>query len=255
MQCPGDEITIHPMGSLLKKIYTRCEDRVVSNIIVVPWIRNRMFKLPHLTVRPRTYDACVFTEVFFREVYDIPLALEPKFIIDTGANVGYASIFFANKYPSATIVAVEPEEENFRTMEKNTEQYPSITCRKEGVWHKDALLRVWNKDAGSWAFSLEEVEDEAQAEMKGVTITEIMKQAGVDRIDILKVDIEGGEQELFSENLDSWLPNVDVLLIELHERLREGCGDNFHAAMEQYGFTKIQEKEGREFIWRNKKYL
>jgi tRNA1(Val) A37 N6-methylase TrmN6 len=68
-------------------------------------------------MRKNPYDYATFEEVLLREDYNIDFGFEPRTIIDGGANIGLTS-FFANKYPQADIVAVEPEEGNFEMLRK-----------------------------------------------------------------------------------------------------------------------------------------
>jgi len=70
-----------------------------------------------------------------------------------------------------------------------------------------------------------------------------MKQFNVDHIDILKIDIESSEKELFEENFEKWLPKVKVVIIELHDRMKEGCTRSFFKAMVNYKFTMTHKGE------------
>src|SRR4051794_36203322 len=47
-------------------------------------------------------------EVFHDGAYAYPLDPLPRTIVDLGANIGQASMFFRQTYPNARIVAVEP---------------------------------------------------------------------------------------------------------------------------------------------------
>src|SRR5262245_14031180 len=69
-----------------------------------------------LSIRPRTSDRYVFEQIFLDEDYALSADLNPRFIVDGGANVGYASIYFAHRYPDAEIVAIEPDAENFQIL-------------------------------------------------------------------------------------------------------------------------------------------
>lgn len=60
-----------------------------------------------------------------------------------------------------------------------------------------------------------------------MTIDKIMKNYSLSKIDILKVDIEGAEKEVFSDTL-SWIEKVDSIIIELHERMKKGCNRTFY---------------------------
>src|SRR5947199_5265011 len=61
-------------------------------------------------------DATVFDEVFDRRYYDFALDFDPITILDVGANGGFSTLFFARRYPSATIACVEPMAENIRLL-------------------------------------------------------------------------------------------------------------------------------------------
>ncbi|HZC80198.1 MAG TPA: hypothetical protein VE222_00515, partial [Nitrospiraceae bacterium] len=83
------------------------------------------FRAP-IILRAGTSDRPTFSKIFVDQEYAIDLNITPRLIIDGGANVGYAAIFFARRYPHASIVAVEPEPQNFRLLERNTAAYPNV---------------------------------------------------------------------------------------------------------------------------------
>jgi hypothetical protein len=64
-------------------------------------------------------------------------------------------------------------------------------------------------------------------EVRGMTVDTIMKEEGIEHIDILKIDIEGAEREVFGDT-SSWIGKVDALIIELHDRMKPGCSRSFY---------------------------
>src|SRR5207245_10256087 len=67
-----------------------------------------------ILLRRHTSDVAAFEQVFIDREYDLPIGdRRPKFIIDGGANVGCASVFFSRKFPQASIWAFEPERSNY----------------------------------------------------------------------------------------------------------------------------------------------
>ena len=64
-----------------------------------------------------------------------------------------------------------------------------------------------------------------------------MKKMDWDHIDILKLDVEGAEKEIFSSNYEDWLPKTKVLIIELHDRMRKGCSKVVFSAISEYNFS------------------
>ena len=163
-------------------------------------------KLPNIKslirIRSHTSDIDCFSQVFINKEYDFPLNIKkPGLIIDGGANVGYASLFFANKFPDATIIAVEPEESNYRILKQNTAHHKRIKTVKAGIWNRTTNLRIKDPGLGKWGFMVEEISQKAPGSIRAVTIGDILKKSGYKEIDILKLDIEGAEKEVFSEQL------------------------------------------------------
>ena len=106
-----------------------------------------------IRIRTNTADTYVFREVFLQKAYDLGfLNLHPGTIIDGGANVGYASIFFAITYPQARIFAIEPEESNFKMLLRNVRFYRNIIPIHAALWHRDEELQILDRSAEKWAF-------------------------------------------------------------------------------------------------------
>ncbi|MBV9452789.1 MAG: FkbM family methyltransferase, partial [Rubrobacter sp.] len=90
--------------------------------------------------------------MFGKRHLEIPLRGSPQLIVDGGANVGYSSIYFAEKYPDTRIIAVEPNPENCALFRKNCSVYPNIELIQGALWTSTADLVIENPTAESWAF-------------------------------------------------------------------------------------------------------
>src|SRR5690606_16666685 len=77
-------------------------------------------------IRNNPFDYVTFEEVLLEELYNLPNDFKPLTIIDAGANIGLTSVYFASKYPNATIVSLEPEAENFKLLKNNTQYYANV---------------------------------------------------------------------------------------------------------------------------------
>jgi FkbM family methyltransferase len=195
-------------------------------------------------LRKKTSDIQTFDQVFLDAEYNYSVKINPEFIIDCGANIGLASVFFKNKFPDAKIISIEPEETNFVAALKNTEGYKDIEVIKSGIWNKNAILSVtdeWN--FGNWGFVCKETDTENADTVKAISINEILKRYERTEIDILKIDIEGAELELFSSNYEEWLPKTKIIMIELHDAYRKGCSKAFFSAIIKYDFSIFQRGE------------
>ena len=209
----------------------------------------RLKKLQHpFSMRKNPYDYATFEEVLLREDYNIDFGFEPQTIIDGGANIGLTSVFFANKFPNANIVAVEPEKENFQMLQKNTNSYSNISLLNAGIWDHNTFLSVVDEGKGNNAFTVKEVPVNTENAIKALSVYEIMKQQDWSTIDILKLDIEGTEKNIFEKNYESWLPFVRVLIVELHDRMIEGSSEAVFNTISKYNFTKEIKGENHIFF-------
>ena len=199
-------------------------------------IRLKGVKHP-IALRAGTSDIYAFKQVFIFLEYAFEAQGEPKFIIDGGSNVGLAAVYFANRFPKATIVTIEPESSNFEMIKRNTQAYPAIHPIKSGVWSSSTNLKVRDLGLGNWGFVVEEQEHEDKDTFKAVSISDLMKQFNQTQIDILKLDVEGAEKEIFTKNYQEWLPHTNVLVVELHDRMKRGCSKAFFKAMVEYDFS------------------
>jgi FkbM family methyltransferase len=159
-----------------------------------------------------TTDGQAFGEVFTLDSYDCPLC--PRFVVDAGANVGYASVLFAERWPEAEIVALEPDASNFELLVRNTCQYPRIRPLRAALWSSHVPLRVSGER--EWALRVQEAED---SDFDTVTMADLVEMSG-GRIDLLKLDIEGAECDLFVQD-QACLDAVGLMIVELHDWLGE----------------------------------
>jgi FkbM family methyltransferase len=69
---------------------------------------------------------------------------------------------------------------------------------------------------GKWGLSIEVVQEPSSTTIGTFTIDELMQKYNFPHIDLLKLDIEGAEKELFEDSYQEWLKATNVLVIELH---------------------------------------
>lgn len=197
-----------------------------------------------LIIRRGDSDIRVFKQIFLDEVYHFfPEGFAPQVIVDAGANVGYSPVWFASKFHSAKIYAIEPVPSNFRILEKNTERNPGIIPIQAGLWFEKGKLKIHDPKIGSWGFETQAANSEDAEAVEGITILGLMERYGLSKIDLLKIDIEGAEFELFKCNSSEWLPVVNMIMIEVHDRLKPGCSKLIDEVVAPFGFQKFLTKE------------
>jgi len=173
-----------------------------------------------------------FVHVFLRGEYDVDIAKTPTVIVDAGANIGLTSIFYANKYPDAKIIALEPESSNFALLKKNVAPYRNILAVNKALWGENTTLEIVDPGLNKWGFQTCKHKDEnavGKEAIESITIDRLMHDYMLSHIDILKIDIEGAEKEV-CESASAWIGKVGMMAIELHDRHKTGCSRSFYNA-------------------------
>jgi FkbM family methyltransferase len=182
------------------------------------------------SLRKNTSDNSTFEQVFLNDEYNLNFIKDPKVIIDGGANIGLFAIQMKKQFPDAQIISIEPDPENFQLLQKNLKHYQQITFENAGLWNKDTQLKVYDKyNCGKWGMVVEE--DLLNGTIKAMSIDTLIDKYKIDTIDVLKIDIETSEKQLFSSNFENWLPKTKVIIIELHDRMEPGCAKSFFMAI------------------------
>jgi FkbM family methyltransferase len=213
------------------------------------------FQVSEITVKLDDTDACVrirlgqtdaqvFHKVFLGKEYDLNLPQNARTIVDAGANVGYAAVWFAMRYPGARVIAIEPDEENFAILRTNCASFPDITCVFGALWSHDTTLEL-RRNAKSWGSRTVEG---ASGTVPAYSLNTIMREHGLQEIDILKVDIEGAEKEVFSAPDRGWLDRTGCIAVETHDRFMPGSRAAVHEAAAAE-FTAARKGEN-EFFYR-----
>lgn len=227
-----------------------------TNSTVLFKIKRKDCKHPFF-LRLLSSDIPTYEQVFINQDYDFLVERQPKVIVDAGANIGLASILFANRYPDAKIIAIEPENSNFELLKKNADPYPNIIPLHAALWHKNEEINLIDPGLGKWGFITET--NTSSGNLPGrlchtvmaMTLEKIMKDHNLSNINILKIDIEGAEKEVFSDT-SPWIEKIDSLIIELHERMKAGCTTSFYSGAK--GFDK-EWKHGENVYLSKKNYL
>jgi FkbM family methyltransferase len=169
-----------------------------------------------LCLRPFAGDLFVLYEVLLDRCYFIPRTLLPpdgvQVIVDCGANVGITALFLASRYPNAKILCVEPHPETYGILKRNTQLEPRIIPINAAIVGQSTATVRLSSDEPAWGNKLSH--DDSGIEVPAITISEICLKYNLERIDLLKVDIEGAEEVVFANA--EFLPRVRLGIIELH---------------------------------------
>ncbi|WP_309713467.1 FkbM family methyltransferase [Armatimonas sp.] len=183
----------------------RKEQGVLS--LRIPGLRHPIY------CRANRVDRFALVEVLFERHNVIALAEPPQVIFDVGANVGYSAVLYANLYPQAKIIALEPAPENYQVASRNVSYYPNITLIAGALWPIPTMLSIANRADCSWAYQMHE--KAGSESIRGWTMPELLEKFGLRRVDFLKVDIMGAEEFVFAGS-PAWLEAIQVALIKPH---------------------------------------
>ncbi len=140
-----------------------------------------------------------------------------KTIVDIGANVGAASVYFAIAYPDAKVYAFEPGSAPLSLLQQNVEPLPNVTVFPFGLHSREQRLSLFqgkNDSVESSLCSTLRTGSESE-EIRLVCAPDFLAAQGLNRIDILKIDTEGCEVPIL-RSLNAYLPEVKALYVEYH---------------------------------------
>jgi FkbM family methyltransferase len=194
-----------------------------------------------LYFREKSSDEAVMKQVFVDESYNLnriarcaelmsfgkrqeEKGLRPL-VVDAGANIGLSALFFMFILPNPHIVAIEPDLENFKLLSKNVGGLDVETIRGAASSTK-GKARVVDPGSGHWAYRTQALAEDADFKdaIPRITINDIYESCRSKFFPfIVKVDIEGAEEDLFSSATE-WVAATPILIVELHDWLIPKAG-------------------------------
>jgi FkbM family methyltransferase len=133
-------------------------------------------------------------------------------IIDAGANIGLATLWFKAQYPKATVIAIEPDTENFAVLKENVIADDTTLLVDAAVGSRPGLVSLIQASKG-WAVQTQRTQGQG---IDIITIDDAIALVPNGVPLIVKIDIEGFESDLFSDNL-AWLDATFAVFIEPHD--------------------------------------
>jgi FkbM family methyltransferase len=180
-------------------------------------------------------DLCVLRDTFIAEDYNLTrlargadlqalyrdwtAAGRTPLIIDAGANIGASAVWFADLFPAARISCFEPDQGNMALVRRNT-QGLNVELHEAALGSRDGACRFVDPGLGAWGFRVD-ASAGGETAMIGASGHVREKMAEGLMPFIAKIDIEGGEADLFSGD-PSWAAEFPLVIAELHDWLMPG---------------------------------
>ncbi len=148
----------------------------------------------------------------------VPYLDPPQVIVDCGGNAGAAACFFAKAYPQARILSFEPGARIFSYLARNTAQFPNVQPFPFGLADRDSAAQLWSGRESTvtqslFANSYTVAEHAEQVRLRDASPA--LRELGVERIDVLKLDTQGSELPIL-RSLTPFLAEVSAIYVEYH---------------------------------------
>ena len=166
-------------------------------------------------------------------------------IIDAGSNIGLTSVFLSKHFPDSNFITIEPETSNYESVSYNLDANGIKNAEKVkgGLWSKNTNLKLVHdfRDKKDWSIRVEETAE--TGDLKAFSVNYLRSENHFDTIDILKIDIEGSEKEVFTgANADvSFLAKTKCIAIEIHDEF--DCRAAIYSLLQQYNFDFFETGE------------
>ncbi|KUN29838.1 hypothetical protein AQJ23_03605 [Streptomyces antibioticus] len=211
-------------------------------------------------VRENQSDLLILRQIFVERSYDLQTTYALRdggalgTIVDLGGNTGLAAAYFTAHYRPHTLLTVEPIAESRAVLERN--------ARASGLdWRVDARAVAGTEGeldfavSGFWdtctavpdvyelrrtrPYRLENILTRPSRTVTSVTVERLLEDHGIEHVDLLKVDIEGSERDIFAEPRP-WMKHVDRVVLEIHDKYIDG--DAVRATLRASGFRHVPNR-------------
>jgi FkbM family methyltransferase len=186
-----------------------------------------------------------FREIFIHGDYDFAAAREDPLILDGGANIGMATLYFTWRYPKAEVHAFEPDPDTFALLKQNLETngLTRAHAHQVALAGKSGRVTLFRDESDPGYPSMSTVESRMPKD--ATMVDAVALSAFLDRqlpgreVDLLKLDIEGAEESVIRELASSGaLARVRELIVEYHHHIGDEPSKlgSFLGILEHTGF-------------------
>jgi FkbM family methyltransferase len=219
--------------------YVRQQDKCFSIFL-------KAFPVRKIFIRIYAGDIDIFYEIFYKKIYELPNYSPRGIIIDAGANVGFATLYFISQIPGATIYCIEPDPDNFAFLKKNLSgeiNSGNVVPVQAALASRDGHMHL-KKSHFKYNSGITGVGNENSIKVSTYSVKGFLNKFNIEKVSLFKIDIEGSEENVFEED-SSWLVEVSDVLIEIHsKKIKELCFKKFE--LEKFRFLPCSTRRNTD---------
>jgi len=175
-----------------------------------------------VTIRQNYADAMTVTDIFANNDYVRFIKLPPNpVVVDVGGFVGDFSLYAVKRLGAQKVIVCEPSPRNWEILVRNIARngYDSrIEPENKAVTDgRNVMMNVDAADEEQCMVSATITSDQALREVPGISLSELLKKHSVERVDLLKIDCEGGEFEILDSTPDELFDQIGNIVFEYHQ--------------------------------------
>jgi FkbM family methyltransferase len=174
-------------------------------------------------VKIKVVDASTYlsmrNEIFQQEIYKFDTTSTEPIIIDCGANIGLSAAYFKRRYPTALVIAYEPDPDIFDVLKENVGRLllENVTLHQKAIWIENGCIDF--QIEGGLSGRIPKPDDgDRRMVVPCVRLKDFLE--GFPHIDMLKIDIEGAEYEVLMDSQEV-IGKCQHIFIEYHSHRDE----------------------------------
>jgi FkbM family methyltransferase len=199
-----------------------------------------------ITVR-EVADLATVGEVLLDDLYEIPGLDDVRTVVDLGSHIGTSIIYFRLRHPDARIYGFEPDPRSFATLQANVGDLPGVTIDPRAAAGATGTSTFFSAENSLASSLVAETGLRRSVAVGTVSLDDLMDELGLDRIDLLKLDVEGAEYDVLSRT--TRLGAVRAIAGELHPELIPCTPEAFFSLLADFD-VEVDEHSGASWQFR-----
>lgn len=176
-----------------------------------------------ISIRPNYGDAMTIAEIFLDDCYGRDLALPPNpVVIDVGGFIGDFALYAMKRLNARRVIVCEPAPRNWALLLKNIANNgyqdriepvnKAVTANGENV-----MMNIDAPDEFQSMVSAHATSDQPLSVVPGISLGQLLREYAVESVDLLKIDVEGGEYAILEGTPSDVLSRIRNIVFEYHD--------------------------------------